>query len=114
MLRRTLERGKMEEHKCLKLEKFKSLDKDCKNIKEDVAMLQEEMKQIQQNNAETRVYVKQIFDRLEDLKDLFKSAQKNNKEMQDDINNTWQPIVMELIKMIGTVAAVIAGIKFLG
>jgi len=66
-----------------------------------------EVKELQQSVAETAVYVKQIFDRINDLKELFKAT-------NHETNQAWQPVMLELIKMMGIVAAVIAGIKIVG
>jgi len=76
-------------------------------LKEDVKLMKAEVKELQQNVAETAVYVKQIFDRINDLKELFKAT-------NHETNQSWQPVMLELIKMMGIVAAVIAGIKIVG
>ena len=76
-------------------------------LKEDVKLMKAEVKELQQNVAETAVYVKQIFDRINDLKELFKAT-------NHETNQAWQPVMLELIKMIGIVAAVVAGIKIVG
>ena len=76
-------------------------------LKEDVKLMKAEVKELQQSVAETRIYVKQIFDRINDLKELFKAT-------NHETNQAWQPVMLELIKMMGIVAAVIAGIKIVG
>jgi FtsZ-binding cell division protein ZapB len=96
-----------ENHECLKKEKFAGLEKDIRKNYRAIEFMQEEIKELQRNGAETRVYVKQIFERIDDIKELFKAT-------NHETNQTWQPVMLELIKMMGIVAAVIAGIKIVG
>lgn len=89
---------------CLEIE---SINDDIKELKATTKEHSGSIGELKESQAESKVYVKQILERLDDLKLMFMS--KSN-----DVNtNTdkWQKVVLELIKAIGTIAAVIAGIK---
>ena len=110
-----------EKHSCLKTEKFKAMEDKIQINCSSIKALTAEMKEVQEERAETRVYVKQIFDRIDDLKVMFVASNKlvtesnkQNAKERNQINKAWQPVVIELIKMIGIIAAVIAGIKLMG
>lgn len=87
--------------------RFKNIESDIEELKETVKIHSNDIVALKQNQAETRIYVKQIFERIDDLKVLFKSGNADN-------NKTWSKIVIELIKAIGIVGGIIAGIKIFG
>ena len=70
---------------------------------------EERIRQLESNQAETRVYVKEI---KEDIKEI-KSELKSNPT-----NKEWSPIVMELIKLVTVcvtiLGAIIGAAKMLG
>jgi hypothetical protein len=76
------------------------------NLEERVSKLEDDVNELKINQAETKIYVKQIFERIEDIKVLFKSGAQGN-------NETWVKVVLELIKMIAIVGGIIAGMKLL-
>jgi len=84
-----------------------SIKDDIKELKETTKEHSGSIGELKESQAESKIYVKQIFERIDDLKLMFMS--KTN-----DINTNsdkWQKVVLELIKTMGTIAAVIAGIK---
>lgn len=93
-------------NKCIEERRIKNIEDDIDELKKENKKHAEDIVLIKENQAETRVYVKQIFERIDDLKMLFKEGNKEN-------NNTWSKIVLELIKAIGVVGGIIAGIKLL-
>jgi hypothetical protein len=76
------------------------------DLEDRVTRLEEDVSDLKINQAETKVYVKQIFERLEDLKTLFTTGTKNN-------NSTWLEVSKELIKLVAIVGGIIAGVKLL-
>ncbi|QIB26118.1 hypothetical protein [Caloranaerobacter azorensis] len=97
----------MNEEKCLEQRRFQNIEDDLRELKETVKVHSSEIADLKENQAETRIYVKQIFERIEDLKILFKSG-------TGESNEKWLKIIMELIKAIGLIAGIIAGIKIMG
>jgi chromosome segregation ATPase len=90
--------------------RLETLEKDLQEIKDVIKNHTSDITALKESQAETRVYVKQIFERIEDLKTLFKT----NVSTTSNANDKWMKVVLELIKAIGTIAAIIAGIKILG
>lgn len=89
---------------CLEIESIKD---DIKELKETTKEHSSSIGELKESQAESKIYVKQIFERIDDLKLMFMSK-------ANDINTNsdkWQKVVLELIKTMGTIAAVIAGIK---
>jgi chromosome segregation ATPase len=91
---------------CSKNEEFKRLHERIDGVEEKVSRLNE-------GQAETRVYVKQIFDRLDDMKIMFQSAVQVSKDTIKENNSTWKPIIIELIKLVTVIAGIVAGVKLL-
>jgi len=87
--------------------RFKNIEDDIEELKETVKIHSSDIVELKQNQAETRIYVKQIFERIDDLKVLFKSGNSDN-------NKIWSKIVIELIKAISIVGGIIAAIKIIG
>jgi len=96
----------MNEEKCIEQRRFENIENDITEIKNSIALHSKEIAELREGQAETRVYVKQIFERLDDLKALFKTG-------TSDTSEKWLRVVMELIKTIGIVAGIVAGIKIL-
>lgn len=92
---------------CLEGRRFENIEGELKELKETTKNHAVDISKLKESDAETRVYVKQIFERIDDLKVLFKQGTAEN-------NSTWSKIVLELIKAIGVVGGIIAGIKLLG
>lgn len=72
---------------------------------------EERMRTMEQSQAETRIYVKEIKEDLTEIKsDIKKGSQGDNK--------TWSPIVLELIKALTTaitvIGAIVGALKFAG
>lgn len=84
-----------------------AVKEDIKELKETVKSQGTDIISLKENQAETKIYVKQIFERIDDLKVMFKSG-------TSDTNDKWLKVVMELIKVIGIVAGIVAGVKVLG
>lgn len=84
-----------------------AVKEDVKELKETVKSQGTDIISLKENQAETKIYVKQIFERIDDLKVMFKSG-------TSDTNDKWLKVVMELIKVIGIVAGIVAGVKVLG
>ncbi|KGK88054.1 hypothetical protein [Clostridium sp. HMP27] len=93
---------------CIEQGTLHNIQEDIKELKDMVREHDKSIVTLRESQAETKIYVKQIFERIDDLKLLVKSN-------SNDVNSTtdkWQKVVLELIKALGTIAAVIAGIKF--
>lgn len=86
--------------------RLRALEKDIDELKKNDKKQDEEISTLKTNQAETKVYVKQILERIDDLKVLFTTGTSNTSDK-------WQKVVIELIKAIGTIGAIIAGIKIL-
>lgn len=97
----------MAEEKCTESRRFQSIEEDLKELKDTVKSHGSDIASLKENQAETKIYVKQIFERIEDLKVMFKAG-------TGEANDKWLKVVMELIKAIGIIAGIIAGIKVLG
>ncbi|KRQ86067.1 hypothetical protein ABG79_02199 [Caloramator mitchellensis] len=99
----------MNEEKCIEQRRFESIEKDIQEIKATISIHAKEISDLKEGQAETRVYVKQIFNRLDELKEMFElfTTTKDNTE------DKWLKVALELIKAIGLVAGVVAGIKIL-
>lgn len=97
----------MVEEKCFEQRRFENIENDIVEIKNSITLHSKEIAELREGQAETRVYVKQIFERLDDLKALFKTG-------ANDTSDKWLKVVMELIKAIGIIAGIIAGVKVLG
>lgn len=91
---------------CSKSEEFKRLHERIDGVEAKVSRLNE-------GQAETRVYVKQIFERLDDMKIMFQSAVQASKDTIKENNSTWKPIIIELIKLVTVIAGIVAGVKLL-
>ena len=87
--------------------RFMTIEEDIRELKVKVEKHSEEISELKQSDIRVEVYVKQIFERLDDLKAMFNTATQSN-------NNTWQKVVLELIKAIGIVASVVGAVKILG
>jgi hypothetical protein len=97
------------EHECLEQKRFERIENDIRDIKEDVKVSHIEIQGLKEYQAETKVYVRQIFERMDDIKAMIKSASAGGES-----GDRWLKVVLELIKAIGVVGAIIAGIKLIG
>lgn len=88
---------------CTELESIKD---DIKELKETTKDHSNSIGLLKEGQAESKVYVKQIFERIDDIKSMF--TKSNDVNINSD---KWQTVVLELIKTMGTIAAVIATIK---
>lgn len=91
---------------CTENRRFDNIEADITEIKLQLKANTTDIIQLKESSAETKVYVKQIFERIDDLKVLIKAGAQGN-------NDTWVKIVLELIKMVSIVAGIIAGVKLL-
>lgn len=91
---------------CTEGRRFDNIESDITELKDQVKLNSTNIIELKESHAETRVYVKQIFERIEDIKALFKTGTQAG-------NETWSKVVIELIKMIGIVGGIIAGIKLM-
>lgn len=95
------------DERCKECLEISSIKEDIKELKDITKEHSENIGELRESQAETKIYVKQIFERIDDLKLMFMSS-KNDVNTNSD---KWQKVVLELIKALGTIAAVIAGIK---
>lgn len=68
------------------------------------------IRQLETSQAESKVYVKQILENLGEVKADIKELknQKGDVHIDDDNKqNIWQPIVTELIRLLGTVITIL-------
>ena len=79
---------------------------DCRCTQE------ERIRSLETGQAETKVYVKQILDDIQEIKNALKEL--NTKPD----NKLWQPIIIELIKLsalcVTILGAVVGAVKILG
>ncbi len=95
------------EQGCLEQRRFERIENDIKEIKDNMKVNYTDIQNLKESQAEARVYVKQIFERMDDIKAMIKNGGK-------DSNDRWLRVVIELTKTIGVVAAIIAAIKLIG
>ncbi|MEG6613773.1 hypothetical protein V6C42_13035 [Pseudoclostridium thermosuccinogenes] len=71
---------------------------------EHKCIMEERVRALETGQAETRIYVKEIREDIQEIKtDIKKAAQQNNE-------SSWQPIVVKLIEVLGTAFTVLASI----
>jgi len=99
---------------CIQKEVINNLKEEIKELKEQSKVNSRDINNLKESQAETKIYVKQIFERIEDIKAMFTTAMNSNTQNNKNTNETWVIIVKELIKAIGVIAGIIAGIKLLG
>ena len=102
------------EHQCIQKEVINNLKEEIKELKEQSKVNSRDINNLKESQAETKIYVKQIFERIEDIKAMFTTAMNSNTQNNKNTNETWVVIVKELIKAIGVIAGIIAGIMLLG
>lgn len=106
-------------------------EKELERLTARVEALETTVTTLREQHIETKFFMKQVLDALSDVKqqikevkiemkemaiDMEESAQANGLQAVDVVEKTskaWSPIVLELIKMIGLVAGIVAGIKLL-
>lgn len=102
---------------CYSDRRFTNIEDDIKELKEKAKEQDRDISTLKESNTENRVYVKQIFDKIEDLTVLIKAGSNDNNKLLVESNTSWQKVVLELIKVliqaIGTIGAIIAGVKLL-
>lgn len=91
---------------CTEERRFQNIEDDIKKLFAAKEKHDSDIASLNQSQTETKIYVKQIFERLDDIKSLFTTGNQST-------NATWSKIVIELIKSIATIAAIIAGIKII-
>lgn len=91
---------------CTQKDNISNMKDDIKDLKDQVRSNTSDINALKEDRAETKIYVKQIFERIEDLKTLFTASNKNS-------NSAWIEIVKELIKLVAIVGGIIAGVKLL-
>lgn len=98
------------EKECPMLDRIVVLEKDSDKTQKDMEVMNKDFTDIRIEQAENKVYVKQIFEQLSDLKILIKSNRTKDERQSEQVNKTWQPVVLKLIEVIGTVITLLAGI----
>lgn len=78
---------------CSQDNRFLAIERDIKEIKVTQKEHSNDINKLHKENAETHIYIKQIFERIDDLKVLFVSGTTSN-------NKFWQELVRDLIKVI--------------
>lgn len=92
---------------CINERRFVTIEKDIDEIKQIQQNHANSISTLKENQAENRVYVKQILERIEDLKVLFTSS--NNTQ-----TGFWQKVIMELLKIIVILIGMFVGAKATG
>lgn len=98
---------------CVQKDVIENLKEDVRELKEQSRAHAGEIGNLKEGHAETRVYVKQIFEKLDDMKTLLKGQAENAVNAVTKNNTTWSTVLIETIKQIGIIAAIIAGVKLL-
>lgn len=106
-------------------------EKELERLTARVEALESTVATLREQHIETKFFMKQVLDALADVKQQMKEIKSEMKEMALDMEesaqtsgqqavdvvetttNAWKPVVMELIKAIGLIAGIVAGIKLL-
>lgn len=91
---------------CTEERRFVTIEDDIKDIKKEIRGLSATVISVQTDQAETKIYIKQIFERVDDLKELFTNGQDKN-------NKVWVTIVTKLIELVAIVGGIVAGVRLL-
>lgn len=95
---------------CTNERRFCNIEEDIRELKDQNITMLMDISSLKEDRAETRVYVKQIFERLDDLKEIFQSESKS-KNINDKF---WGDLVYKLIAVIITISLALAGLKSTG
>lgn len=75
-------------------------------------VMEERVRSLEMGQTETRIYVKEIREDIQEIKTSLKNQAPPEQAKQ------WSPIVMELIKLVGTcvviLGAIVGAVKILG
>lgn len=78
---------------------------------------EQRIRDLETGMAETRVYVKMIREDVHEIKETIKDIRGSPEEVTTDNPKAWQPVVIELIKLIGLcitiLGAIVGAIKIL-
>jgi ribulose 1,5-bisphosphate carboxylase large subunit-like protein len=106
-------------------------EKEFVRINERLKVIETDVSDLKQDRAETKVYVRLILEKIDNIKERLDSMSKTDADSisktltktvetlmeikaqeQAEVTNkkTWQPIVMELIKLLATCLAIIGGV----
>lgn len=81
-------------------------------------IMEQRIRELETGQVETRVYVKQIREDVQEIKSSIKEISTVPDKQNDTGAKAWQPVVIELIKLAGlciTILGAIAGaVKILG
>lgn len=110
------------EHTCQEGRRFEAMEREIAEIKQMAKENATEITMLRESQTEMKVYIKQIFERLDDIKFMFSTSYtnianlvntgKDTSGMMKDMNQSWVKVVVEIIKLVALVAGIIAGIKF--
>lgn len=99
-------------NECNQKHRLTAIEKDIKELKEADQCHVKDISTLKESNAETRVYVKQILERIEDLRDMFNNTKKTLKEKSESNDSLWAKHAAELVKLVLAIATILAGVKY--
>lgn len=72
--------------------------------------MEHRVRELETGQVETRVYVKQIKEDIQEIKSSIKEINASPAKQTDTGVKVWQPIVFELIKLLGLCVAILGAI----
>lgn len=98
--------------KCTQKHRLNAIESDIKELKEQSQCHVKDISELKESNAETKIYVKQILEKIEDLKDMFNNTKNTLKESSAGSENLWAKHAAELVKLVVMIATLLAGVKY--
>ena len=99
---------------CSEKQRLERIERDVRELQASSKEQDDKLGKLAEGQAETRIYLKQIFDRLEDLKVLFQSARDRRVEGQTNAQaEQWTKVVIEVLKYGAIVAGILGGVRYL-
>lgn len=91
--------------------------KEVRRMEQHNCVQEQRIRDLETGMAETRVYVKMIREDVHEIKETIKDIRGSPEETRTDNPKAWQPVVIELIKLIGLcitiLGAIVGAIKIL-
>lgn len=100
------------DEKCSQKHRLTAIESDIKELKESNQCHSKDISDLKESNAETRIYVKQILERIEDLRDMFNNTKNSLKENANNNEGLWAKHAAELVKLVVAIAGILAGVKY--
>lgn len=103
---------------CTQAEKFSNLSVRIEELKKELDGIENRTRTLEVNAAELQICIKHIMDTLTKIDakiDLINRdiSQINKNTPPEDKKQTWQPIVAELIKILGIAFAILGGAEII-